>query len=81
MVPVDGGYTMAVAEMAQVVRRLRSSVVIPMHWFSGASLEVFLAEMAGSFEVVETGGPDIELSRFTLPSRPTILVLEPQFLD
>ena len=81
MVPVDGGYTMAVADMAKVVRRLRSSVVIPMHWFSGASLDVFLAEMAGSFEVVETGGPDIELSRFTLPGRPTILVLEPQFLD
>lgn len=81
MVPVDGRYTMPLADMAQVVRRLRSSVVIPMHWFSRASLDVFLAEMAGSFEVVETGGPDIELSRFTLPSRPTILVLEPQFLD
>ncbi|OYW49298.1 MAG: Zn-dependent hydrolase [Rhodobacterales bacterium 12-65-15] len=47
MVPVDGGYTLRLEDMAGVVRRLRSSVVIPMHWFSEASLQAFLAEMAG----------------------------------
>ncbi len=31
--------------MMGVVQRLKSSVVIPMHWFSGASLQEFLAEM------------------------------------
>lgn len=81
MVPVDGGYTMDVASMASVVRRLRSSVVIPMHWFSGASLETFLADMAGEFEVVETGLSEIEMSLDRLPGRPTIMVLEPQLLD
>lgn len=80
MVPVDGGYTMAVADMAQVVRRLRSSVVIPMHWFSGASLQVFLTDMATELEVVETGGPAIDLSLRDLPGRPTILVLEPALI-
>ena len=81
MVPVDGGYTMAVVDMAGVVRDLRASVVIPMHWFSGASLEIFLAEMAGSFQVVRLDQPDIEFSRDTLPSDPTIIVLEPAFLE
>lgn len=81
MVPVDGGYTMDVASMAQVVRRLRSSVVIPMHWFSGASLETFLADMSGEFEVVETGLSEIEMSLDRLPSRPTIMVMEPELLD
>ena len=80
MVPVDGGYTMAVSEMAEVVRRLRSSVVIPMHWFSGASLQVFLKDMEGEFQVVETGGPDLELSRQDLPGSPTIMVLEPDLI-
>jgi L-ascorbate metabolism protein UlaG (beta-lactamase superfamily) len=80
MAPVDGGYTMAVADMAQVVRRLRSSVVIPMHWFSGASLQVFLTDMATELEVVETGGPAIDLSLRDLPGRPTILVLEPALI-
>jgi L-ascorbate metabolism protein UlaG (beta-lactamase superfamily) len=81
MVPVDGGMTMNVADMAQVVRRLRSSVVLPMHWFSGASLEVFLADMATEFDVVRLEQADIELSRDNLPSRPTIIVLQPAFLD
>ncbi|MEM1352675.1 MAG: MBL fold metallo-hydrolase, partial [Pseudomonadota bacterium] len=34
MAPVDGGYTLDLATMTQVLKRLRSSVVIPMHWFS-----------------------------------------------
>jgi len=81
MVPVDGGYTMNAADMASVVRRLRSSIVVPMHWFSGASLEVFLAEMAGEFEVVRPEISEIELSLDDLPGRPTILVLEPDYLQ
>jgi L-ascorbate metabolism protein UlaG (beta-lactamase superfamily) len=79
MVPVDGGYTLDLRSMADVVRRLRSSVVIPMHWFSGASLEVFLTDMAGAFEVVRPETSSIELSLNDLPSRPTILVLTPEF--
>lgn len=81
MVPVDGGYTMRLEDMAGVVRRLRSSVVIPMHWFSEASLEAFLTEMSDGFTVVETGGAQIVLSLEDLPSEPTLLLLEPAFID
>lgn len=81
MVPVDGGYTMAVDDMAGVVRDLRASVVLPMHWFSGASLETFLDEMAASFQIVRLDQPDMEFSRDNLPGNPTIIVLEPTFLD
>jgi Beta-lactamase superfamily domain len=81
MVPVDGGYTMRLQDMAGVVRRLRSSVVIPMHWFSSDSLQAFLTEMSGEFTVVETGGAQIALSLEDLPSQPTIMVLEPAYLD
>jgi L-ascorbate metabolism protein UlaG (beta-lactamase superfamily) len=81
IVPVDGGYTLRLGDMAGVVRRLRSSVVIPMHWFSQASLEAFLLEMSGEFSVVETGGAQLALSLDDLPSEPTIVVLEPAFLD
>lgn len=81
MVPVDGGYTMRLEDMAGVVRRLRSSVVIPMHWFSQASLEAFLAEMSSEFTVVETGGAQIALSLDDLPSEPTVIVLEPAYID
>jgi L-ascorbate metabolism protein UlaG (beta-lactamase superfamily) len=81
MVPVDGGYTMRLQDMAGVVKRLRSSVVIPMHWFSRTSLDGFLAEMAAEFTVVETGGAQIALSLDDLPSDPTVIVLEPAYLD
>jgi RimJ/RimL family protein N-acetyltransferase/L-ascorbate metabolism protein UlaG (beta-lactamase superfamily) len=81
MVPVDGGYTMRLQDMAGVVRRLRSSVVIPMHWFSAESLQAFLAAMAPEFTVVETGGAQIALSLHDLPSQPTIMVLDPAWLD
>ena len=81
MVPVDGGYTMATAEMAEVVRRFRSSIVIPMHWFSGASLEMFLDDMNGEFDVVRAGLSEIELSLGDLPRQPMIMVLEPQSID
>jgi L-ascorbate metabolism protein UlaG (beta-lactamase superfamily) len=78
MVPVDGGYTMAVSEMAEVVGRLRSSIVIPMHWFSGASLRMFLDTMQAEFDVVETGMPSLDVSLRNLPGRPTIMVLTPE---
>jgi L-ascorbate metabolism protein UlaG (beta-lactamase superfamily) len=81
MVPVDGGYTLRLADMVQVVRRLKSRVVIPMHWFSGASLTDFLAEMDDEFDVVETGESEMVFSLDRLPSRPTILVLDPRWLD
>ena len=80
MVPVDGGYTMTLPAMMGVVDRLRARVVIPMHWFSGASLEAFLAGMAGEFEVARSDGAEVEVSLKTLPDRPTILVLQPAFL-
>ena len=81
MVPVDGGYTMRLQDMVGVVRRLRSSVVIPMHWFSSEALQVFLDEMSAEFAVVETGGAQIALSLDDLPSQPTVIVLEPAFID
>lgn len=81
MVPVDGGYTMRVEDMVQVVQRLKSSVVIPMHWFSGASLAEFLVRMEGEFDVVETSLNQMEFSLHDLPARPTILVLDPRWIE
>ncbi|MEM8576379.1 MAG: MBL fold metallo-hydrolase [Pseudomonadota bacterium] len=80
MVPVDGGYTMDLQSMMGIVSRLRSSIVIPMHWFSGFSLQAFLEGMSDEFTVIDLGGPALEVSLDTLPSRPTIMVLRPAYL-
>jgi L-ascorbate metabolism protein UlaG (beta-lactamase superfamily) len=81
MVPVDGGYTMSTVDMAGVVARLRSSIVIPMHWFSEESLQTFLTQMEPQFDVVRLDQFEMELSRDQLPGRPTIMVLTPSWLQ
>ena len=80
MVPVDGGYTMGLPEMMRVISRLKSSVVLPMHWFSGRSLEFFLDGMKDQFDVVRLDQNHIELGLRDLPRHPTIIALEPRML-
>ncbi len=80
MAPVDGGYTMAIENMMNVLRRVKASIVIPMHWFADASLGRFLAGMEGDFAIEQPGSSEIEVSLRTLPDRPTIIVLQPAWL-
>jgi L-ascorbate metabolism protein UlaG (beta-lactamase superfamily) len=80
MAPVDGGMTLDLPTMMAVVKRLRSSIVIPMHWFSGFSLEEFLDGMEDEFAVVRLEGPLLNVRRDALPSQPTIMVLRPNNL-
>lgn len=78
MVPVDGSYTMDLRAMMRVVERLRSSVVIPMHWFGPSRLQMFLTGMSEQFDIRRVEGSEITLSLSSLPSRPTVVVLQPQ---
>ncbi|WP_170331234.1 MBL fold metallo-hydrolase [Ruegeria arenilitoris] len=80
MAAVDGGTTMPLPEMISVLRRLKSSVIIPMHWFSDYSLERFLSGIRNDFPVERDGVSEIEVSLRTLPDRPTVVVLEPRYL-
>ncbi|MEP2639595.1 MBL fold metallo-hydrolase [Roseobacter sp.] len=81
MAPVDGGYTLDLPTMIRVLKRLRSSVVIPMHWFSFTALDDFLTGMSDDFTVVEVGGASLDISLDRLPGRPTVMVLHPALLD
>jgi len=80
MVPVDGGYTMEIPAMIRIVERLKSSVVIPMHWFSGTALEMFLDGVGETFAIDRRGESSMEVSLRDLPSRPTVVVLQPEWL-
>jgi len=79
MVPVDGGMTLDLPSMLNVVTRLRSSVILPMHWFSGASLERFVAGLPDDFDVRREETSALEVSLRALPPRPTVVVLRPGF--
>ncbi|AAV96303.1 hypothetical protein SPO3068 [Ruegeria pomeroyi DSS-3] len=80
MAAVDGGTTMPLPEMIAVLRRLKSSVIIPMHWFSGHSLDRFLAGVRNDFDIRRDGVSEIDISLRTLPDRPTVVVLEQRYL-
>lgn len=80
MAAVDGGTTMPLPDMIAVLRRLKSAVILPMHWFSGASLDRFLSGVAGEFAIRRDGESSVTVSLADLPDRPTVVVLEPRYL-
>ena len=75
MAPVDGGPTLPLPEMTAILKRVRASVVLPMHYWGYSSLDRFLAGMAGEFRVIRSEEPTITLTPRTLPSAPSIAVL------
>ncbi len=81
MAPVDGGMTLDLPTMIRVLKRLKSSIVIPMHWFGDYTLKGFLDGMAGDFAIRNTGAHSLTVSLRDLPRRPTVMVLRPRYLS
>ncbi len=81
MAAVDGGLTLDLATMQRILKRLKSSVVIPMHWFGRGALETFLAGMSDEFIIDRRETSSLVMSLRDLPPRPTVVVLEPQRLN
>lgn len=75
MVPVDGGYTLGHAAMLEVMAQIKAPLVIPMHWFSGASLQRFVAQAKDRYVINVHPSDQIVLSRASLPKEPEILVM------
>ncbi len=75
LVPVDGSYTLNVDDMIKVLRSINAPLVIPMHYFSVATLARFTGRLGATYEIQVSAGPSVTLSRATLPSRQTVLVL------
>jgi L-ascorbate metabolism protein UlaG (beta-lactamase superfamily) len=75
LAPVDGSYTLDLPTMIEVLKELRASLVIPMHYFGGASLDRFVAGMSGDFAIRVNDSPVTTVSLRSLPRRPTVLVL------
>jgi hypothetical protein len=75
LVPVDGGYTMDVAGMVEVVRTLKAKIVIPMHYFNQFTLQRFLDRVKGDFPVEMSDTATLKLDGNALPAEPKIIVL------
>jgi len=81
MAAVDGGMTLPTETIVQILKRLKSSVVIPMHWFGRYTLDRFLLDMGDEFAIEQPGRAEYVVSLATLPRRPTIVVLDPYFAE
>ncbi|QDL99372.1 MBL fold metallo-hydrolase [Rhodopseudomonas palustris] len=75
MVPIDGSYTLSLEGMSEITRRLRASVVLPMHRFM-TPLEDFVQRIGGSFAIDQRSERSFRISRDTLPGTPTVIILK-----
>jgi L-ascorbate metabolism protein UlaG (beta-lactamase superfamily) len=76
LAPVDGGATLDLDGMVEVLTPLKAQVVIPMHFFSAYSLRRFLDKLGGSnFDVEYNDTSSTVVSKTTLPAKPKVLVL------
>jgi L-ascorbate metabolism protein UlaG (beta-lactamase superfamily) len=74
MVPIDGTYTMSLDGISDITRRLRASVVLPMHRFA-TPLEEFMERIGKEFAIDQRTERSLRISRETLPTTPTVIIL------
>jgi L-ascorbate metabolism protein UlaG (beta-lactamase superfamily) len=75
MVPVDGAFTLNQGDMVAVLQQIKPRIVIPMHVFTAATLDRFLARAAEHYQVRHMADPKIIVSRADLPADPEVQVL------
>jgi L-ascorbate metabolism protein UlaG (beta-lactamase superfamily) len=75
MIAVDGGYTIGQADARTVVEQIHPRIVLPMHYFTAGNLARFLDMMRETYAIDIRHDPTIEVSRVTLPDRPTVIAL------
>jgi L-ascorbate metabolism protein UlaG (beta-lactamase superfamily) len=75
MVPIDGTYTMSLDGISDITRRLRASVVLPMHRFM-TPLDEFMRRIGEQFAIDVRSERTLRISRETLPGTPTVIILD-----
>jgi Beta-lactamase superfamily domain len=73
MVPVDGGLTLSHAGMSELVKRLRPSVLLPMH-LRGNSVQSFITMLGSGFDTEYLSTDTLTISLNSLPKTPTVFV-------
>jgi len=75
MVPIDGTYTMSLGGISGITKKLRASIVLPMHRFA-TPLEEFMERIGKEFEIDRRSERTLRISRETLPTTPTVIILD-----
>ena len=75
MVPVDGGVTLDLDGMVEVLGGLKAPLMIPMHYFSTYTLNRFLTTLGQKYQIEMAETPSVLVSKTTLPAKPKVVVL------
>jgi len=75
LVPVDGGATLDLDGMVEVLVALKAPLMIPMHYFSTYTLARFMERISKDWDVERAEVPSVVVSKHTLPAKPKLLVL------
>lgn len=75
LVPVDGGFTMDLEGMVEVIQAMKAPLMVPMHYFSTFTLRRFLERVNRQYEVELAETPSFVVSKASLPSKGKFLVL------
>ena len=75
MIGVDGGFTIGQADAKAVIEQIHPRLVLPMHYFTASNLARFLDMMRDTHAIEVRREPTIDISRATLPDRPTVMAL------
>ena len=75
LVPVDGGFTMDIEGMVEVIQAIKAPLMVPMHFFSTFTLRSFLDRVRQDYEVELANTPSFVASKYTLPTKAKFLVL------
>jgi L-ascorbate metabolism protein UlaG (beta-lactamase superfamily) len=75
LVPVDGGMTLDLDGMVEVLDSLKARLMIPMHYFSTFTLQRFVNRVKDKYDVATNETPSIVVSKASLPGKPKVLVL------
>ena len=74
-VPVDGGMTLDLEGMMEVLTALKAPLMIPMHYFSTFTLHRFLERAKQNWDVEIAEIPSMVVSKTSLPAKPKVTVL------
>ena len=74
-VPVDGGATLDLDGMFEVLTAIKAPLMIPMHYFSAYTLHRFLERARQTWAVEMSAVPSFVTTKTTLPTAPKVLVL------
>jgi L-ascorbate metabolism protein UlaG (beta-lactamase superfamily) len=77
LVPVDGSYTLDLPGTMEVLKALKSPLIIPMHYFSEFTLGRFMEEAKKQFDVERLQTSEYTISRDQLPPKQKVIVLAP----